>query len=485
MKRFLKNLAYGLSILVIGLCFLGVLNQIQPAVAKAAKKTNTSKEDSYTKTYNIGLMSTPAYIRFDGEDAGDYSVTVEDPSICELGTPLIDNTSQAINMNGLKYGTTKLKVYKKENGASVLKEIRIIQVKKSEVRSFDITTGINQRTNILSGVIMYPSSLETYTVTSSAPDIVAVRTSQNEPDKSSIPVICKQYDQSELYTRKAGSSTITVKVKKGGKESTLGKLEVFVKKPSISKEKIVYVGRYIGQIVENQNGNCTYSYTSSNESVVSVDDRGSCTVRKAGKAKITVKETSGDVSNIIGAMNITVLDTFPGGGEISLSDEAIEMGKYSANLITLSYGNVDWEEISKVKIKAVSKNKKVVTIKDGNIIYPVKAGTAEVLVKVTYKGVTKTIGTMSVKVINKPACLDKKEIVIEKPYVKYIDISYKNRDAKYTYVVSNPKVASIGESNSGDSSFIKGMKNGTTTVTVKETLKGKTRTLGKIKVTVK
>lgn len=488
MKKFLRNLTYGIGILVIGFCFLGILNHIQPTVAKAAKETNISKEDSYTHTYNIGLMSTPAYINFYGEGAKDYYVTAEDPSVCELSKLFNDGYSWKIEMKGLKYGKTKLKVYKKENGTSVLKEIRVVEVKKSEVSSFDITTGINERTGILSGVIWYPSSLETYTVTSSTPDVVAVRTSQSASDESSIPVTCRESDQSELYTRKAGKSTITVEVKKSGKKATLGKLEVSVKNPSVSKAKTVYMGEYIGGIVENENRSCTYSYTSSNESVISVDNRdyfnSRLNILKAGTTKITVKETNGDTTNTLGTVDITILEPFLGNGMIKLSSSnKEEVGRYSKEFISISYNNMKSDEIDKVKITAVSKNPKVVTIKDKEWIYPIKTGTAEILVKATYKGVTKTIGTIKVKVVNKPASLDTKEISIEKSKPKNADISYRNRDAKYTYVSSNPKIVKTVKLKDG-SGYFEGIKSGTATVTVKETLKGKTRTLGKIKVTV-
>lgn len=484
MKKFLRNLTYGIGILVIGFCFLGILNHIQPTVAKAAKETNISKEDSYMYTYDIGLMSTPAYIRFDGEDAGDYYVTVEDPSICELDKPFGDQYSQAIKMKGLKYGTTKLKVYKKENGTSVLKETRAIEVKKSEVRSFDITTGMNQSTNILLSVIKYPSSLESYTVTSSNPNAVVVRTSGNASDESSIPVICREYDQSELYTKKVGSSTITVEVKKGSKKSILGKLEVSVEEPSISESKIVYTDGYIGELIKNKNGSCTYDYTSSNESVVSVDDRGNCKVIKGGTTKITIKETNGNTTRTLGTVDITVLEPFPGGGEVKLDRSSKEeIGRYSEEFIPVTYINMKHDEIDKVKITAVSKNPKIVTIKDNRVIYPIKMGTAEILVKATYKGVTKTLGTIKVKVVNKVASLDTKEISIEKSKQKNADISYRNRDAKYTYISSNSKIVRTVKLKSGNGYF-EGIKNGTATVTVKETLKGKTRTLGKIKVTV-
>ena len=154
-----------------------------------------------------------------------------------------------------------------------------------------------------------------------------------------------------------------------------------------------------------------------------------------------------------------------------------------------------------------SKNTKIATVKkSGNTGYitGVKAGTTTITVKQKLKGKTTTVGSCKVVVkasVAKASYVAKEGVCMGtnvsfggnevEPIVK---INYVNPDAKYTYYCSNSnfkmtqlKVDSSNLMGKGYFSYgqkYTAKKAGTYTVTVKETYKNKTRTIGTVKVKV-
>lgn len=154
-----------------------------------------------------------------------------------------------------------------------------------------------------------------------------------------------------------------------------------------------------------------------------------------------------------------------------------------------------------------SSNKKVATVKGSKTtgyITGVKAGTAKITVKQKLKGKTTVVGTCTVTVKNASAKASEETAMslLSVGAGAYYSsdgsdaiclITNRNPEAKYTFE-SNSKNFEMNEIKTdntswGDSYFIFGQsyiakEPGTYTVTVKETYKKKTKTLGKIKVKV-
>jgi uncharacterized protein YjdB len=148
-----------------------------------------------------------------------------------------------------------------------------------------------------------------------------------------------------------------------------------------------------------------------------------------------------------------------------------------------------------------SSNKKVATVKGSGkkgVVTGVNKGTAKITVKQKYKGKTTTVGTCKVTVkqatLGKGTVTDRLMIGTDvENYEIYgtgilymIDIKYMNSSAKYTYTVDKAglKITQSIEKGWGVAQKYTATEAGTYQVTVKETYKKKTRTLGSFEVTV-
>lgn len=118
-----------------------------------------------------------------------------------------------------------------------------------------------------------------------------------------------------------------------------------------------------------------------------------------------------------------------------------------------------------------SKDKKIATVNKYGNVTGVAIGKTTITLKETYKKKTTTIGTYVIKVVN--SSLDTKE----QKFVLYnkndAPILYKNLKAKYTYTISDPTILKVE-----DDGTLRALKTGTSTVTVQETYKKVTRSLG-------
>lgn len=164
---------------------------------------------------------------------------------------------------------------------------------------------------------------------------------------------------------------------------------------------------------------------------------------------------------------------------------------------SISIGKQDYGISIRYEVKGAtytytSSNKKVVTVSKDGILTGVKAGKAKITVMQNYKGKNTKVGICSVEV--KAATLERdyyevnyyKGDALDYNYSDYDAnnwwiFEYKVKDAKYTYTPSDPDVLEINS----DGLITKlGQPGESTTVTVIETYKKKTRTIGKITVKI-
>lgn len=89
------------------------------------------------------------------------------------------------------------------------------------------------------------------------------------------------------------------------------------------------------------------------------------------------------------------------------------------------------------------------------------------------------MGTDSAQAAKK-ATLKTKKITVKVGKTKKITVKGKKKKAKYTFTSNKKKIATVSKKG-----VVKGLKKGTATITVKEIIKKKKRTVGKVKVTVK
>lgn len=126
----------------------------------------------------------------------------------------------------------------------------------------------------------------------------------------------------------------------------------------------------------------------------------------------------------------------------------------------------------------ISKDKKIATVDKYGYIKGVKKGTTTITVSEKYKGKTKTVGKVTVKVVG--AKLVTKELEVGAgSYAKGIVIQYLNSKANYKFKSSDSTAVTVDESG-----FVMGKKIGSANISISETYKGKTTKLGSVKVTV-
>jgi uncharacterized protein YjdB len=125
-----------------------------------------------------------------------------------------------------------------------------------------------------------------------------------------------------------------------------------------------------------------------------------------------------------------------------------------------------------------SNDKKIATVNKYGDIKGVKKGSTTITVSEKYKGKTKTVGKVAVKVVG--AKLITKELQVgANSYAQWIVIDYLNSKATYKFKSSDNKIATVDESG-----FVMGLKTGSADISISETYKGKTAKLGTVKVTV-
>ena len=204
------------------------------------------------------------------------------------------------------------------------------------------------------------------------------------------------------------------------------------------------------------------------------------------------------------AVIITVIPFRDVTDDISVMAQAAAKGvTISEKEVSIGLGKQGVEQvlISNKKEGAVysykSSNKKIVRVDSEDILTGESNGTAKIIVREKHNNKTKTVGSYNVTV--KESALSEeaqksdylwaeigKETFVEHPFnlQKYIDdrlIEYRNMDAKYKFYSGNTKILKI----KSDGLVEQTLKAGSVRITIKETYKDMTRTLGNIGMSVK
>ena len=215
------------------------------------------------------------------------------------------------------------------------------------------------------------------------------------------------------------------------------------------------------------NGDSVKSYQSGNTKLFTVDKKGVITAtKKTGNAKLTITLASGLKKNVtvkvqkkaVATTKITGLQskvTVQKGAKLTLKPSRLPI-------------------TSTQKFTYASSNKKVATVSSAGVIKAKAAGTAKITVK---SGNKKVVVTVTVPKTKTTAITVKTSVTVKKG--KTIALNAKktpaNSDQKITYTSANKKIATVTSAGK-----IKGVKKGTTTITVKSGSVTK-----KVQVTVK
>lgn len=151
------------------------------------------------------------------------------------------------------------------------------------------------------------------------------------------------------------------------------------------------------------------------------------------------------------------------------------------------------DPVKKATYTFTSSSKKVVTVKSkGATAYltGVKAGSATITCKQKYKGKTTKIGTCKVTVKDVKVYEMFSDLPLGASEAPAFDYSYRNCDAKYTYVSNSKNLKVVDKVTKSEEGYyyvsqtFTAKKAGTYTVTAKETYNKITRTVGKLEFTV-
>ncbi len=240
--------------------------------------------------------------------------------------------------------------------------------------------------------------------------------------------------------------------------------------------------------VANSVKNATYSFTSSNNNIVKVKASGTTvylTGVKAGSATITCNQKLSGKTTKVGTCTVTVKNS-------TISQDfipVVPMGTSFLNEpIEFSYRNNDatYTYVSNNKNFSM---KESLSQFDGMYFikhsYTAKApGTYSVTVKETYNKITRTVGTIKVTV--KKATMSGDTSVDLGSRIWAFDLMNNHRsDVNYLFVSEDDEIVDLY--NEDKTVYIKGLKVGTTTITIYENTStaDKSKLVGSCKITVK
>jgi len=233
--------------------------------------------------------------------------------------------------------------------------------------------------------------------------------------------------------------------------------------------------------ISDQKDAAKYTFQSSNTKVAKVDKYGSVSGISKGTAKITVKETYKKKTITVGTYKVTV------------KKSELYTKKDKGTLFNTYYPMIDFSNF-KAKYTYDSSDKNVIQVTKKGLL-AVGEGTAKLTVTETYKKVVRKLGTITVTIV--PSSINSESTAFtiaanSDIYASdkiFIDNQSWNADVVYSYESSDPAIVAVAEvASEYDPSYVeshlKGIANGTATVTVKETYKGTTRVVGTVTVTV-
>ena len=416
------------------------------ALATGISLNKTSLSLRETETAQLTATVTP-------EDAEDRSVTWSSS----------DNSIATVNAEGvvsaIKEGTATITAT--TNDGSNLKATCTVKVSIMPVAS--ITLNITEKTleegekvNLTANVLPANASNKTLAWTSSDENVATV-------------------DANGLVTAvKAGTATITVKAIDGSNVST--KCTIRVKAPVVlvqgitlnATEQTLMVGETLAltaNVLPANASNKTLSWTSSDESVATVDANGLVTTVKEGTATITVKATDG--SNASASCTITVKSAvvLVEGITLNVTEQTISEGETLA--LTAS---VTPENASNKTLSWTSSDENVATVDANGLVTAVKEGTATITVKATDGSNTSASCTITVKapvVLVEGITLNATEQTLTEGETFALTASVTPENAtnkSLAWTSSDENVATVDANG-----LVTAVKEGTATITVKAT----------------
>lgn len=236
----------------------------------------------------------------------------------------------------------------------------------------------------------------------------------------------------------------------------------------------------------NKKSKANYTYSSSNKKVATVDKKGNVKAVAVGTAKITVSQTLNKKTTKIGTHTVTVKAA-------SLVETKVSLGIGSSY-----YPYIDCPNEAAKYTYSSSDESVFSRSEDGNF-YSNKAGAVTLTVNEIYKKKTKTIGTVEVSVAATSINKDSENMTIEVGSAQdpadmlVFDNQNYTMDADgngptYTYTFADPTIANIAEVYDdfweSYSTSLTGYKEGTTTMTVTENVKGESTVVGTVTITV-
>lgn len=288
-----------------------------------------------------------------------------------------------------------------------------------------------------------------------------------------------------------GSAYITVTETLNGVSRELGKVKVTVVGTSLDQEcKVGFSGKDSSadiQIPINyQNYRAKYSYKSSDPATVGVNEYGNIYSKKFGSAYVSVTEKYKGKTTYLGKIKVKVVKAQP--RYPSLQILLAENPEFFDNLISYRDVRKSYEFISSDKNIAIAEGN------FGEYVYGLNHGTTKINIYEVYQGSKRKIGYTTIKVV--PATIDPEHKNINVEYnssqemLRSVRLDNLSDVATYSCKSADSDIISVytkksEDSDSGFDTYLKGLKKGTTTLTIYEEYKGKKRVIGKVNATVK
>ncbi len=232
--------------------------------------------------------------------------------------------------------------------------------------------------------------------------------------------------------------------------------------------------------INHQKPGATYTMTSKNKKIAMVKNRGIIGISK-GKTTITVTEKYKGKTKTVGNVTVSVA-----GPKFEKKEITLGIGGFD-NYIPILYYN------KKAKYTFECSDSSIVKIyKDGYVV-GVKFGTTTVSVTESYKGKTTKLGSMKITVALATIDRNTESYIYIYDYdtldclLDNANIKNFNEDAVYTAVSADPTIVEIDNRIDYDGQILKlkGLKAGTTIITIYEEYMGIKKLLGTVNIEVK
>lgn len=279
-----------------------------------------------------------------------------------------------------------------------------------------------------------------------------------------------------------GTSTITVTETIDGVSRNLGEVALTVTTAKLDKE--VKVGLSSSNLrINYENYSATYSYKSEDPKIVKVDKFGNLEGVKYGSAYVSVTEKYKGKVTKIGSIKVNVVKAQP-------AEKALTIGMprpFYAPEVRVDYPD------RKVLRRYTSANTKIVKVNEitGDLT-GVKYGKTTITITGIDENKEFKIGTVAVEVVGGSIDPEDKDVELwcnsEEQLSYLVSIENRNMEASYTCEAADESIVSVvdGIDSYGEiGSTLKGLKEGTTQLTIYETLKRNKRLVGTVNITIK